>query len=283
MSEPIHRLTDIACLVRVAETTPMAAIRQTIALAAAARAIAHVTLGVQTFTPPYTPFWTGIADTIAADVNQKAAAIAEDLAEEIRKQAAGAGVEADVDIVRGAFAGVAEHAARAARAADLVVVDQPHGALDTSEVLFEEALFRSGRPVLVAAPDVAPVTAPTRIVVAWDGSCHAARATADALFAFPSIREVDLVTVSGEKSLANILPPAAFGAHLGRKGLAVTVSDVARRDLSVAAALDHYARNSGAHLLVMGGFGHTRLMEFLLGGVTVELTGSARLPLLMSY
>jgi nucleotide-binding universal stress UspA family protein len=283
MPETLHRLTDIGCLVRIAEETPMVAIRQAIALARQARADLAVSLGVQKFTPPYSPFWTSVTDSIAADVNAKVMKIAGDVAERTREEAKAAGVNVHVEIASGAFADVCTHAAQAARAVDLVVVDQPHGALDTSEMLLEEALFRSGRPVLVASGAKPPIAEIDRIVIAWDGSAHAARAASDALFVFPSIRKADVVVVSGEKSLEGTLPADRFAEHLKRKGVETMVTDIARKNRTVAAVLDDYAQSSGADLIVMGGFGHARLMEFMLGGVTVELTENAKTPLLMAY
>lgn len=283
MAETLHRLTDIGCLVRIAEETPRAAIRQALALGKQNRARVAVSLGVQKFKPPYSPFWTSVTDQITAEINEKSMALAESLATSIKQEAEAAGVTVEVEIVSGAFSAVAEHAAQFARTVDLIVVDQPEGALDTSEMLLEEALFRSGRPVLVASKVGMPASAINRAVLAWDGSAHAARAASDALFVFPSIRAIDLVTVSGEKPLDEMLPASRFAEHLKRKGVDVTVSDVARKDRSVAAVIDDYAGTANADLIIMGGFGHTRFTEFLLGGVTVELTQSARKPLLMSY
>ncbi|HUN12378.1 MAG TPA: universal stress protein, partial [Rhabdaerophilum sp.] len=194
-----------------------------------------------------------------------------------------AGVEADVQVVAGVFAELGSRAARVARSADLVVVDQQHGALDTSEMLLEEALFRSGRPVLIASPRRTPVEEVRSIVVGWDGSSHAARAVSDALATFPTLKKIEIVTISGEKSLKNILPGADFAQHLARKGVEVMLTDVAVDGRSVAEILDGCAIAAKADLIVAGAFGHSRLREFLLGGVTVDLTEKATTPVLMAY
>lgn len=277
------RMTDIGCLIRISDDPPQAAYRQAIIFAADAGAHLTVIIGVQTFIAPYTPFGTSMASSLVGGVNDKAEAMAASLADTIRSEAAAAGVVAEIDIVAGPFAEVAERAANAARSVDLVVVDQPHGALDTSEMLLEEALFHSGRPVFVASAKSPPRPAIRRIIVGWDGSEHAVRAVSDALFVFPTIEHVEIVTVSGEKSLAHALPAADFARHLARKGVETTLTDVESKDRSVAAVLDDYAVATKADVLVTGAFGHSRLREFLLGGVTVELTDSAATSLLMSY
>lgn len=282
----MHRqnpFVDIGCLVRVSDDTPMAAIRQSIALAARYETRLSVLIAVQTFVAPYTPLWSGMANSIAAEVNEQAQKQGASLAETAEAEAKAAGVEADVQVVAGVFAELGSRAARVARSADLVVVDQQHGALDTSEMLLEEALFRSGRPVLIASSRRAPVEEVRSIVVGWDGSSHAARAVSDALATFPTLKKIEIVTISGEKSLKNILPGADFAQHLARKGVEVMLTDVAVDGRSVAEILDGCAIAAKADLIVTGAFGHSRLREFLLGGVTVDLTEKATTPVLMAY
>ena len=282
----MHRqnpFVDIGCLVRVSDDTPMAAIRQSIALAARYEVRLSVLIAVQTFVAPYTPLWSGMANSIAAEVNEQAQKQGASLAETTEAEAKAAGVGADVQVVAGVFAELGSRAARVARSADLVVVDQQHGALDTSEMLLEEALFRSGRPVLIASPRRAPVEEVRSIVVGWDGSSHAARAVSDALATFPTLKKIEIVTISGEKSLKNILPGADFAQHLARKGVEVVLTDVAVDGRSVAEILDGCAIAAKADLIVTGAFGHSRLREFLLGGVTVDLTEKATTPVLMAY
>ncbi len=277
------RMADVGCLVRVSEDTPLAAIRQAIRFAASAEAHLKVVLAVQTFVAPYTPFMTTMAASIAAEVNDKSKAQAESLADTITREAKAAGIAFEIETVAGPFAEVATRAANAARAVDLVVVDQQHGAFDSAAVLLEEALFRSGRPVFVATPQRAPLDEVRHLLVGWDGSAHAVRAVSDALFVFPSVEKVEVLSVSGEKNLSRALPAAEFSRHLARKGVGVTLTDIDRGSQSVAEVLNDYAQSSKADVIVTGAFGHSRLREFLLGGVTVDLTEKSTTSLLMAY
>ncbi|KAF0230993.1 MAG: hypothetical protein FD175_862 [Beijerinckiaceae bacterium] len=283
MTRLLSKAVDLACLVRITEGTPLAALRQAIALAAAAGAHLRVFVGVQKLVAPYTPFGGAMTGSIVAEVNQRAEQEAASLAETARAEAGAAGVALEVEIVSGPFAEVAMRAAHAARAADLVVVDQQHGALDTAEMLIEEALFRSGRPVLIVSPNRPPVSEVKRIIVGWDGSAHAVRAVSDALFVFPTIETVEILTISGEKDLASALPAADFARHLARRGLEAVLTSVDAKGRPVAEVLNEYATTRKADLIVSGAFGHSRLWEFLLGGVTVELTSNAKTSVLMSY
>jgi nucleotide-binding universal stress UspA family protein len=178
---------------------------------------------------------------------------------------------------------VAAQAVRAARASDLIVVDQPVALLDTKGLVLEEALFRSGRPVLVATAKRALPATVKRAMVAWDGSGHAARAVSEAVALFPSLAEIEIVTVTGEKDLSRALPGGDLAHHLARKGIETTLTELTLGHESIGALLDRHADQTGADLLIMGGFGHSRFREFLFGGVTVDLTENATVPLLMAY
>lgn len=283
MARLLSKIVDIACLVRVMEDTPHAAFQQAIALAAHAGAHLRVLLGVQKLAAPYTPFGGAMTGSIVAEVNQQAARQTASLAETVRAEAAAAGVALEIEVVSGPFAEVALRAANTARSVDLVVVDQQHGALDTAEMLIEEALFRSGRPVLIVSPNQPPVSEVKRIIVGWDGSAHAVRAVSDALFVFPTIETVEILTIGGEKDLARSLPAADFARHLARRGIEAVLTDVDAKGRSVAEALNEYAAMRKADLIVSGAFGHSRLWEFMLGGATVELTSNAKTSVLMSY
>jgi nucleotide-binding universal stress UspA family protein len=155
--------------------------------------------------------------------------------------------------------------------------------LDTKATVLEEALFCSGRPVLVATPRREPIATVRTLMVAWDGTSHAARATADALALFAEISNVEIVTVTGEKSLERTVPGADLGRTLARKGKVVKLIDLPAEELSVSAALDQQATASGADLIAMGGSSHSRLRQFVMGGVTRDLIQSAATPLLMAY
>jgi nucleotide-binding universal stress UspA family protein len=106
---------------------------------------------------------------------------------------------------------------------------------------------------------------------------------AAAIALFPTISYADIVVVRGEKPLDKILPGAELAHHLARKGIETRLVEAQTGGQPVGRILDEHAKETGADLIVMGGFGHSRLREFLFGGVTVDLTQSASRPLLMAY
>jgi nucleotide-binding universal stress UspA family protein len=174
-----------------------------------------------------------------------------------------------------------------ARHADLTIVGQPNpkvGGVDDA-LLAEAAFMDSGRPALALPYAGAPTLPPRRALIAWDGSREAARAAADAI---PLLRLaeraviliVDARDVSGR---VGDRPGADIATHLTRHGIKAEVSEVQSGGASVGEIILAQAREQGADLLVMGGYGHSRLREMMLGGVTRYILEQMTIPALFSH
>lgn len=283
MTTPRKSLNDVFCLVRVYDETSDFALDQALALAQAKGAYLSLMIAAQKAETPFSLFLSTMTTSIIDEFNASTKSKAEAFAAKARDRAAAMGVNADVAVMLDTVDKVAERAVRPARAFDLIVVDQQNALLDTRGILLEEALFQTGRPVLVASPKCAPVSAVRKIMLAWDGSMHAARALSDALALFPELEAVEIVTISGEKDLGRGLPGADLAHHLARKGVATTLTALELKEGSVATLINDHAVKTDADMIVMGGFGHSRLSQFIFGGVTIELTETAQKPLLMAY
>ena len=279
----IRPLADIACIIRVGESLPAAALQQALALAARHGAHLTITVAAQHVATPYSPMWMTLASSLVADLNAKARAKADEAADKARTAARIAGVIADISVMMDQGGDAGEIAVRAARASDLIIVDQPEAAMDARAMILEEALFRSGRPILVATPKRAPIENASKAMLAWDGTAHAARAASDMLSLFGGIKQVDIVSVLGDKDLSTTLPGDDFARHLSRKGVHANIVELSVATGPVARQLDDYATTSGADVIAMGGYGHSRLRQFVLGGVTVSMIQTAATPLLMAY
>jgi nucleotide-binding universal stress UspA family protein len=283
MKGTMMSIADITCIVRVAEEAPLAALDQAIALAAARKARLTVTIAAQLIVPLYTPFYSGMVGGLAEEANERTRTLAAKTAEEASARAKLAGVTADITSTLDLVGAAAANAVKHARVGDLIIVDQSAGMVDTRQAILEEALFHSGRPVLVVPPKGKPVTKFSRLMVAWDGSAVAARALSDALALFPEAKTIEIVVVSGEKDLSKTLAGADCAAHVSRKGREAILTEIPVTRDGIGAVLGAHAVKTGAHALVMGAFGHSRLLEFILGGATVSLTQSAGVPLLMAH
>lgn len=170
-----------------------------------------------------------------------------------------------------------------ARHADLTIMLRPGGFAqeDMRMSLFEGVLFGSGRPLLLIPPDWRKESIGRNIVVAWNGKREAARAVADAGPFLDRAEEITIVTVGADKRDRAHGDAADILAHLARRGLKGGVRVVGDLGFSEAGTL--FAEANDADLLVMGGFGHSRLGELVFGGVTREVLKTASIPVLMSH
>jgi nucleotide-binding universal stress UspA family protein len=172
------------------------------------------------------------------------------------------------------------------RYADLVVVGQsgPDDAA-TDSAAIEAALFQTGRPVLVL-PHAGPVASlGKRVLVGWNASREASRALHDALPLIAGAESVTVLTINAEPGADSHgeEPGADIARHLARHGLKVTVRRIVGAEISAGDMLLNEAADLGADLLVMGGYGHSRFREFMLGGATRTLLGQMTVPVLMSH
>ena len=194
-----------------------------------------------------------------------------------------AGVASETRQLDATFGGAATLFAQVARRFDISVVAQAQreqGATD--ELIIEGALFESGRPVIVVPYIQKSGLTLERVLACWDGGRTAARAIADAMPFLERAKAVDLVIVAEERKNDEITG-VRMSEHLRRHGVAVSVKRIAKGDLAVQDVILSYAADSGADFMVMGGYGHSRLREFILGGVTRGILNSMTVPVLMSH
>lgn len=147
----------------------------------------------------------------------------------------------------------------------------------------EGLIFESGRPVLLLPPEGMAGHRFDDVLIGWDGSRAAARALAEALNLCAHAKTVTVVTVAGDKDLSGTAPSADVVRHLSRHGVAAKCIEVPLNEGNAGKALTAYCRQSGADLLVMGAYGHTRAREFLLGGATRTVLAEPGLPVLMAH
>ena len=173
---------------------------------------------------------------------------------------------------------------RAARTRDITLL--PVGrTVPASRGLAEATLFGSGRPILVYSEDheVAPAEDFDHVAIAWDGGARAARAVADALPLLRRATSVRIFTALGDK------PQAVKGCaddlvrHLAAHGVAAILDECLAHDETIGHRFEGYVAATSPDLLVMGGFGHARIREFVLGGATQAVLEAPPCPVLMSH
>jgi nucleotide-binding universal stress UspA family protein len=164
---------------------------------------------------------------------------------------------------------------------DMTIVPQP----DASTVSYDNdipqhVLFNSGGPMLMV-PYIHKGPLDTHHVgIAWDGSRLAARAVRDAMPFLMGAKAVTLIAINEEAGEAS---SDQLAAHLGRRGIAARVQRLTMDRGQVQGAILSIAAENNMGLLVMGGYGHSRLQERILGGVTRSMFDSMTVPVLMSH
>jgi nucleotide-binding universal stress UspA family protein len=226
----------------------------------------------------------GVGAIHAADLLQKAHQLGDRLEEKLTRRLAR--LQKPVELRRFDVIGdaAADIAAREARTADTFVALRPNGAPREPENLIEGVLFGSGRHLFLVPEGNAAGPAFDRILLAWNGSREAARALAEAMPYLLQAKEVSVVVVDDE-------PPAELGAvlgadavdHLKHHRVNAYLHHVQMRGGHIGATLIAEAKQRKADLIVMGGYGHSRLREWLLGGATYELMHQAPVPLLLAH
>jgi nucleotide-binding universal stress UspA family protein len=171
-----------------------------------------------------------------------------------------------------------------ARRFDLSVIAQPEpDKSDLERLIVEAALFDTGRPVLVVPYIQRAGLKLDHLMLCWDGSRSAARAAADAMPFILRAKAVEMVIVASEPPKSDELPGADMAHHLARHGAKVELKRIVTAKTDVASTILSHAADNSADLLVMGGYGHSRLREFILGGVTRGILGSMTIPTLLSH
>ncbi len=170
-----------------------------------------------------------------------------------------------------------------ARLYDLTVVLQPDTAHDTFDnTMPQEILFQSGGPVLfIPHTHKGPFEA-KRVGIAWDGSRLAARAVRDAAPFLARAQAITIVSINESDDEASA-SSAALTAHLTRHGLTAKIEHASADHADIQPMILSIAADAGLELLVMGGYGHSRLQERLLGGVSRAMLQAMTVPALMSH
>lgn len=171
-----------------------------------------------------------------------------------------------------------------ARLYDLSVVLQPdpeHGSFDND--VPREILFQSGGPVLFLPHIYRGSFKTERIGVCWDGSRVAARALRDAMPLLMRAEEIVIITVNEAESTPGEASADVVARHLARLGLSARIVSLSASRADIQPTILSLAADETLDLLVMGGYGHSRLQESFLGGVTRAMLQSMTVPTLMSH
>ncbi|POR47115.1 universal stress protein [Bosea psychrotolerans] len=253
-------------------------------LSLARQANAHLTVqaAAARFYVPYSML-DDFSQAIISTENRRIAVLAEAFAERAKAEADFAGVVCGVESPQLHFSELIDRFLANARVHDISVLNAESSKAEIDWDLIETCLFDSGRPVMVIPPGRTEFAC-RHVIIAWDGSASASRAVLGAMPFLKFAEAVEIVSVLGEKDLPNSVPGADLAPHLARHGVNVSVSNttLASKE-TVAAAIQREAAGFEASLIVSGAYRHSRVREWLLGGVTRSMLEQCSLPLLMAH
>jgi nucleotide-binding universal stress UspA family protein len=173
-----------------------------------------------------------------------------------------------------------------ARYADIAVIGQAQpGASYAGREVPARVALETGRPVLVVPYIGARKTPGDNVLVAWDARREATRAVTDALPVLQRAKKVTVLAFNPEGGRAGHgdIPSADIGRWLAHHDVRVEAAQGYARDVDVGNALLSRVADLGADLLVMGAYGHSRLRELVMGGVTRRVLEEMTVPVLMSH
>lgn len=183
----------------------------------------------------------------------------------------------------GTFAEVVKKVGATARLYDLTVVSQGEpgrGALDNQ--FPQELLLQTGGPLLFFPYTFRGAFKAARIGICWDGGRLAARALRDAM---PLLAQADVLTAVtlNPSEVPAEASPAQLAKHMARNGLPVRSVSLRADRGEIQSSILSIAADESLDLLIMGGYGHSRVHETVFGGVTREMFSSMTIPVLMSH
>lgn len=169
-----------------------------------------------------------------------------------------------------------------ARCADLTVLGQANDETPaaTPRDLVEVVALSAGRPVLVVPYVPVPRPIGRNVILCWNDSRESARAVSDAL---PLLKQADKVAVLAFRSADDETGAPSVATWLAHHGIDATVIEDSAGDLDVGDLVLSRAADIDADLIVMGVYGHTRMREMMLGGVSRTLLRSMTVPVLMAH
>jgi nucleotide-binding universal stress UspA family protein len=170
----------------------------------------------------------------------------------------------------------------AARCTDLIVLGQSEPEKDAAhiQVLPDDLVMQAGHPILVVPYIGVPETIGRHILIGWTNTRESARAVMDALPLLQNAGSVDVVTVKPREK--DSVPGADIARWLAAHGVKVTVKQF-NSDIEPGDAMLNHVADTGADMIVMGAYGHSRLRETVLGGTTRKILHEMTVPVLMAH
>ncbi|MFD1880945.1 universal stress protein [Paracoccus pacificus] len=203
----------------------------------------------------------------------------------VNERMRGSTVRWSIDTAVAQLGGVSALVGQKARFSDLVVMPRPYGddAPPDTVAITEAALFQGSAPVLVLPPGAPPELPPRRILIAWNEGEEALDAVRRSLPFLRGAETVEILIIAPPPSGRDAAEPGSeLSQMLARKGVPTKISVVAQTYPLTSDVIKQHTLETAAEMVVMGGYGHSRFREAILGGTTRNMLQDANIPILMA-
>jgi len=240
---------------------------------------------------PVAQLYGGFEAQIPADVIAMQEERHQEIADSIHKQFKAMTGNGDVSVewrcTKPKGRALAEEIIDHGRRADLIVATQedPDDESLAELGVAEQLMLGSGRPVLIAPYTGAMKTVGENVMIAWNASREAARATFDALPMLQQAKRVEVLWANPGATSADdmSISGSEIANTLARHGVRVEAAHTVNKQISIGNELLSRLADHGSDMLVMGGYGHSRFREYVLGGATRHILQHMTVPVLMSH
>lgn len=262
-----------------------AAVAQLVALAEAQDAHAEaLCLGVDRTQTGY--YYAGANAMILQETLERATAEAEATLAYAKDKLGKSGVRWSAEDGVAQIADLGRHVAYRARFSDLVVLPRPYGEGHGAEAepIIEAALFEGRTPVLVVPDEAEPKGKFDTVLVGWNESVEAMAAIRKSMPFLQAADQVRIVVIDPPQHGPERSDPGGLLSQmLSRHGVTCEIDVLSKTMTRISDVLNRHAEDTGADLMVMGAYGHSRFREAILGGATRNMLEQAKIPVFMAH
>ncbi|MDX1780417.1 MAG: universal stress protein [Thalassovita sp.] len=204
----------------------------------------------------------------------------------VKAKLEGSGIRWNTEMGVAQLADIGRHVTAHARFADLAILPQPYGENRNAELepIVEAVMFDGKVPAMVLPAEDGNITDPKQIVIAWDESNEAMAAVRAAMPILIEAMSVRVVVIDPPTHGPNRSDPGGLlSQFLARHGVRTEIDVLSKTLPRVSDVILRHAADTGADMVVMGAYGHSRFREAILGGATRDMLEHAQLPVFMAH
>ncbi|MBR9652154.1 universal stress protein [Thalassovita aquimarina] len=231
-------------------------------------------------------YYAGANAMVLQETITRAHEEAKEVEDKVKERLTKSGIRWNTEMGVAQLADIGRHVAAHARFSDMAVLPQPYGENRGAELepIVEAAMFDGKVPAMVLPVDGGNVDDPKRIIIAWNESNEAMAAVRAALPILENAESVRVVVIDPPTHGPNRSDPGGLlSQFLARHGVRTEIDVLSKTLPRISDVILRHATDTGADMVVMGAYGHSRFREAIMGGATRDMLEKAQLPVFMAH